>query len=124
SSKFREAVDAKPKQCYYNAYKCILKIIEDDELGKYGIREEHWEHFPLYVEGIACIRSLGIPLEHGWIEWDKGQVIIDPTWCDAEGEIAYFAMKKFTLPELLAALSAAEGEDEETYLPILWNHIR
>lgn len=87
SREYAEIINAKSKQCFWNAWMCALKN----------------EAF-LYVEGNVVN---GFPFEHGWVEW--GDEIIDPTLVLIENSLdgyTYFAGEKYdprefsTLPTL------------------------
>jgi hypothetical protein len=75
SKKLKNAIRARAKQCYANAWDAIET-------------QEEYKH-ATYVEGMAVVR--GLVIEHGWVEQD-GE-IIDPTLPDAD--VAYFPGLRF-----------------------------
>jgi hypothetical protein len=76
SKRGKGLVCAKPKQCYDNAFRVILKIPE------YAKAE--------YVEGLAIAKGV-LVIEHAWVE--RGGVIIDPTM--PSDELVYFPGLRF-----------------------------
>lgn len=86
-------VKAQPRMCYRNAILGLLYLQKDLILDGKTL---------LYVEGLACIKELNIPMEHGWIQTasHENACVIDPTWYDHEGEIAYFPIVLFNLGEV------------------------
>ncbi len=96
-----KAVRAKPKECYFNAWRglSICPALEDG----------------LYVEGYVYAPKIPFVFEHGWIELPDGTVV-DPTlYRDLGNE--YFAGLRFTLEQTLAPLM------ERRTLPI-FDHYR
>lgn len=96
-----------PKQCYLNAFR-LLSLLPSGST---------------YVEGLAMIRSIGIPLEHGWCRLpaaasDAGE-IIDVSWVPdlpRDDLVAYLGIRTYELPELMRLVMAMEHPT----LPLGW----
>jgi hypothetical protein len=74
-----ESIGALPRQCWRNAALALVS------LGR-----------GMYVEGVAV--TLGLPMEHGWVEVD-GQ-IVDPTWTSVPSAV-YYPVFSYTLDEVM-----------------------
>ena len=76
SSRLARRIKARPKQCWFNARRAVLRLGDYAEAG--------------YVEGLAVTRE-GLVIEHGWVV--RGERIVDPT---LPGSVAaYFAGLEF-----------------------------
>lgn len=97
SAKIAKSIKAKKKECYTNSFKALSLLPEGS----------------LYVEGVACIHSLGVPLDHGWCLLPDGETVIDVTWCDS-APVSYSPLAIYTMKEILEIL------DENRYMPVSW----
>jgi hypothetical protein len=92
SQNLKKASMAELGDCYRNAFRCLSM------LGSPSI----------YVEGLARIDRLVLPMDHGWIELEDG-TILDPTWAE-EGEVTYVALYRYSdMGDLLAQVEMADG---------------
>lgn len=81
---------AQQKDCYRNAFRAMSMVTVPTT----------------YVEGLAMIPHLGVPLDHGWLETEDGTVL-DPTWYD-RAPVVYVATYRYEVDELLNELSKNE----------------
>lgn len=78
---------ARNRQCWHNALHALRRCYQ----GRSDAR---------YVEGLAVNTSLGISIEHGWLEVD-GQIIeCTPAWAEEGGGSGYFAVARFASGDL------------------------
>jgi hypothetical protein len=85
-----EGIGAVVKECYRNA---TLALIRDADIAALpGVR---------YVEGWALYHDTGLPVEHGWLEYqgEAGPRVIDPTCVllfGIEAGMSYFPAHYYT----------------------------
>lgn len=86
---YQQFVKPEAHGCYINSFRLLPHLPEGST----------------YVQGLARIMDLGIPLDYGWCVFPDGETIIDISWCDRDGEIRYYPVKSWTLSELITEVS-------------------
>lgn len=96
SAVIAQAIIAKPKACWINAWRGLA---------------EFWRYpgVAYYVEGWA-VTSFNVPIEHGWIEWNHR--IVDPALYESSC-IAFFPVVRWTLEQ-----AQEQAEEVNGYLPV------
>lgn len=100
-----EHIDAQPKRCWTNARRLVL------EMEEYAASS--------YVEGIAVLDILGLPIEHGWVCRPDGTVI-DPTL--PSGVLAYFPGLEFQGRHGIRAFLATSNGRKDPESPFFFSY--
>lgn len=93
SREVAKKVGVLPNSCYRNSTLALAYLPEGSK----------------YVEGLATIRHLGLPLEHAWCVLSDGKTVVDVSWADAKSPVKYVPVDEWTFEEVFGSLVEKQG---------------